>query len=149
MKVFLEEINIWFSILNKKICPHQCGQSTHGANETKAEASVVPHRLSSCPTQALECGLRRCGPRLSCPAACGIFPDQILNCVPCTGKQILNHWTTREVPLSLLDLRCPSFRALRHQSSKYSGLQTQLELHHRLYWSSSLQTVGGRTSWPS
>ena len=32
-----------------------------------------------------------------------IFPDQILNCVPCTGRQILNHWTTREVLGTPLD----------------------------------------------
>ena len=149
MKAFLEEINIWFSRLNKKIFPHQCGQFIHGANKTKAEASVGSHRLSSCLTQALERGLSRRGTRLSCPAACGRFPDQGINCGTWTGKQILNHWTTREAPLSLLDLRCPSFPALRHQSSKFSGIQTQLDLYPRLYWSSSLQTVDGRTSWPS
>ena len=31
----------------------------------------------------------------------GIFPDQGLNTCPCIGRQILNHWTTREVPRSL------------------------------------------------
>ena len=29
---------------------------------------------------------------------CGIFPDQGSNHVPCIGRQILKHWTTREVP---------------------------------------------------
>ena len=29
------------------------------------------------------------------PTACGIVPDG--TCVPCTGRWILNHWTTREV----------------------------------------------------
>ena len=34
--------------------------------------------------------------RLSCPAACGIFPDQGLN--PCPLQwETLNRWTTREV----------------------------------------------------
>ena len=33
---------------------------------------------------------------LSCSKACGIFLDQGLN--PCTGRWILNHCTTREVP---------------------------------------------------
>ena len=36
---------------------------------------------------------------LSCPAACGIFPDQGSNRCPLHCKQILNHWTTREVPI--------------------------------------------------
>ena len=35
---------------------------------------------------------------LNCPSACGIFPDQGSNPVPCIGGQILNHWITREVP---------------------------------------------------
>ena len=29
--------------------------------------------------------------RLSCPEACGIFPDQGSTRVPCIGRQILNH----------------------------------------------------------
>ena len=36
--------------------------------------------------------------RLSCPVACGCFPDQGSNLCHCTGRQILNHWTIREVP---------------------------------------------------
>ena len=37
---------------------------------------------------------------LSCPAACGIpvSPTRDGTCIPCTGRQILNHWTTREIP---------------------------------------------------
>ena len=37
--------------------------------------------------------------RPSCSRACVIFPDQGSNpdCVACTGRQILNHWDTREV----------------------------------------------------
>ena len=38
--------------------------------------------------------------RLRCSAACGIFPDQGLNLVPCTGWRILIHWTTKEVLVS-------------------------------------------------
>ena len=34
----------------------------------------------------------------SCSAACGIFPDQGSNRVPCIGRRILNHCATREVP---------------------------------------------------
>ena len=40
---------------------------------------------------------------LGCSAACGIFPDQGLNwCVSSTGRQILNHWTTREAPQGVI-----------------------------------------------
>ena len=35
--------------------------------------------------------------RLSCPAARGIFPDQESSHTPWTGRQTLNHWTTKEV----------------------------------------------------
>ena len=35
---------------------------------------------------------------LSCSAACGIFPDQGSNPVPCTGRRIPNHCATRKVP---------------------------------------------------
>ena len=34
----------------------------------------------------------------SCSAACGIFPDQGSNHVPCIGRRILNHCVTREAP---------------------------------------------------
>ena len=34
---------------------------------------------------------------LSCSEARGIFLDQGLNPVPCVGRWILNHWTTRKV----------------------------------------------------
>ena len=52
---------------------------------------VAAHGLSSCSTYAqLLCG-------------CGIFPGQGLNpCMPCVGRQSLNHWTTREVPDDIL-----------------------------------------------
>ena len=36
--------------------------------------------------------------RLSCFMTCGMFQDQGSNYFPCTGRQILNHCTTREVP---------------------------------------------------
>ena len=36
-------------------------------------------------------------PRLTCSKACKIFPDRDQTCVPCISRQILNHWTTREV----------------------------------------------------
>ena len=33
---------------------------------------------------------------LSCPMACGILLDEDRTHVPCTGRQVLNHWTTRK-----------------------------------------------------
>ena len=36
-------------------------------------------------------------PRLSCSEACGIYPDRDQTHVPCIGRWILLHWTTREV----------------------------------------------------
>ena len=51
--------------------------------------------FSSCGSWALECasftGL------LSYSRACGIYQIRDLTCVPCMGRQILNHSATREV----------------------------------------------------
>ena len=41
--------------------------------------------------------------RLKCPAACGIFLTRDGTCVLCVGRQIRSHWTTREVPIPLLE----------------------------------------------
>ena len=41
--------------------------------------------------------------RLSCSAACGIFPSQQLNHVSCICRWILYHWATREAPASVLE----------------------------------------------
>ena len=43
--------------------------------------------------------VRACG--LSCPMTCRIFrtPTRDWTCVPCIGRQILNHWPTREDPV--------------------------------------------------
>ena len=40
---------------------------------------------------------------LSCPLACGILVPQpgVEPQVPCIGRQVLNPWTTREVPVFL------------------------------------------------
>ena len=51
--------------------------------------------FSSCGSWALERRLSSCGAQ-ACSAACGIFLDQGLNHVPCIGRRILNHCTTRE-----------------------------------------------------
>ena len=63
---------------------------------------AVVCRLSSCGLQALEhAGSVVAAHGLSCPA-CGMWDLSSLTrdrtCVPCLGRQILNHWTSREVP---------------------------------------------------
>ena len=61
--------------------------------------------INSCSIQAQS--LRLAGSvvvvhRLSCSATCAIIPDRI----PCIGRWILNHWTTREVSLVSFILSC-------------------------------------------
>ena len=61
-------------------------------------ASLVAERgLNRAGSIAVEHGLR-------CPVACGIVLDRGWKHVPCIGRQIPNHWTTREV---LHILFCP------------------------------------------
>ena len=45
--------------------------------------------------------------QLNCSPTCGIFADQGEKPFPCTGRQILNHWTTREAHV-MLSFSCPS-----------------------------------------
>ena len=54
---------------------------------------------------------------LSCPRACEIFLARDQTHVPCIGRQIINYWTTREVPVCVLpklfgegDSQCSSLR---------------------------------------
>ena len=59
--------------------------------------------LSSCSVQASRAWasvVAVCG--LSCSVACGSSLTRDQTCVLCIGRQILNHWTTREVPISVL-----------------------------------------------
>ena len=86
--------------------------------------------LSSCGAQASHCGgSASCGLQSlqcmsstvaahgpSCLVACGIFLDQGWDCVPCAGRQILDHWTTREVQLVCI---LSSLTLLHHQHSNW------------------------------
>ena len=77
---------------------------------------VAAQSFSSCGVRASRCGgffccraqawervdFSSCAIQLNCPSACGIFPDQGSNPVPCIGGHILNHWITREVPCFFL-----------------------------------------------
>ena len=70
---------------------------------------VRPACFSSCSSRTLE-------QRLlwhSCSVACGIFPDQGLNHVPCINKQVHIQCATREVHFKcffILTYLCPVFR---------------------------------------
>ena len=55
-----------------------------------AASLAVEHGLSSAGSVPVAHGL-------SCSTARGGIPDRGLNCVPCIGRRVLNHWTTREV----------------------------------------------------
>ena len=71
-------------------------------------------------------------------AACGIlFPDQRLNPgPPALGTRSLSHWTTREVPLSLLNKTVPQFLSIFLPlllmwdifSGRRSGIKSELEI---------------------
>ena len=71
---------------------------------------VVCRLLSSCGTV-----LVIVAQGLSCPTACGIslFPDQELNLCTWIGRQIVNHWTIREVPSTPIHYSVSSVLLLR------------------------------------
>ena len=54
--------------------------------------------LSCCSSQALGAGSVAVARGLSCPAACGSFPDQGSNMCPLHASWIHNPWSTREAP---------------------------------------------------
>ena len=56
--------------------------------------------VSCCAAWALGAGCRSAARGLKvAPWHMGIFPDQVLNHVPYSGRQTLNYWTTREALL--------------------------------------------------
>ena len=78
---------------------HHSGFSCCGARALCARASVVVAcRLSTCGSWALERRLRCCGAQTQLLRGMRDLPRSGLKPIPCTGRQILNHCTTREVP---------------------------------------------------
>ena len=75
-----------------------------GIFRCSSHSLVMAHELQSTQTSVVAT------PGLSCSTACGIlgwqvgsqFPNQGSNLCPCTGRQILSHWTTREACSSAL-----------------------------------------------
>ena len=84
---------------------HCGGFSCCRARALGAQASVVVvHGLSSCGSWALEHRLSSCGTRAVVPWHVGSSWTRDRICVPCIGRQILNHGATREVP-EILNLK--------------------------------------------
>ena len=52
------------------------------------------------------CGLSSCGTWLSCSMHVEYSRTKDQTCVPCIGRQILNHWTTRAVLSSFFNQPC-------------------------------------------
>ena len=98
--------SLWWLLLLQSSGSRHAGFSSCG----EQPSVVVARGLSSCGSRALECRLSSCGTGLSCPMACGIFPDQGSN--PCPL-----HWQVDS-------------QALRHQGSPWkSFLIPSLEEH--------------------
>ena len=76
---------------------------------------------------------------LSCPVACGIFPDQRLNHVLCTGRRFLTTGSPRKSP-SLISVLGPSEGLLRIPNCLFSSLSSSLD-HKFLYWFSHSQNL--------
>ena len=66
---------------------------------------------------------------LSCPTACGIFPDQGCNPCPLNCRWILNHWFTREVPPELLQSKLIYSVAYMTFPIVYMRLKTYFRTH--------------------
>ena len=70
-----------------------------------AGSAVLMHELSGCGMQTSLAAMHG----LSCCETCGLWHLSSLTrdqtCIPCIGRWILNHWTTREVPAVTLFLK--------------------------------------------
>ena len=126
------------------------------------------HRLSSCSTQAPESvGSVVVVHRLSCPRGMwnlsspnGVWdlssPTRDQTHVPCIGRQILNHWTTREVPRKMALIfawqRGKHSRLAPQESSSLifksiKGPWTSLEVQWLRLCASTAGGVGSITCW--
>lgn len=85
------------------------GATPHYSTQALGERSsvVAAHRLSSCGSQALEYGLSRCGAWLNYLQHMESSRTRNHTHIPpCTGRQILTHCTTKEVPEEYLLKYC-------------------------------------------
>lgn len=77
---------------------------------------VRPGSAVACSLWTLQCGLSSCA-WAGCTAAHGIFPDQSSNPCSLRWQVILNHWTTKQVPLTFFlstSRHVPSTAATRY-----------------------------------
>ena len=107
---------------------------------------VVPCRLQSC----TGCG-KQALPQV---AVCGLLshdmwdlssPTRDWTYVPCIGKQILNHWTTRDVPLALLKIR--SFVFLLCQGPASAESRDILRMDDIGKWRKIDEEIKKETTW--
>ena len=100
---------------------HCCGFSCCRARALGTRASVVvPHGLYSAGSVVVAHGL-------SCSAARGIFPTRARTRVPCIGRWILNHCSTREALSELFLTASPySDLPLTGNSQRFSSLCSSL-----------------------
>ena len=91
--------------------------------------------------------------RLSFPSICGIFPDQGQTCVPCVGRQILNHGTTRAFLVGQTVKNPPAMRetwvrSLGWEATLEEGMATDSSiLAWRILWTKEpgrLPSIGSR-----
>ena len=89
-------------------CASHCsGFSCCGHGLWGAWASVAAARsLSSCGICTLECGLSSWGPQAQSPCHMWNHVNRELNLCSCTGRQILNHQTTLDLPYCFSQWLC-------------------------------------------
>ena len=96
-------IPCWFFFCLAALGPDCFAQAVSGCDEWKLLLQCTGLSLRGfcwCwakTSGAVARGLHSCGAGLSCSAACGLFLDQDQCRVPCIGRWILMHCTTREV----------------------------------------------------
>ena len=66
--------------------------------------------FSGCSSRTLECTLSSGGTRAQLPGGMWAFSGPGIELASCIARQILSHWTTREVPYYIQNLRCRSQR---------------------------------------
>ena len=101
-------------VLVWQLCPTFCnlmdcsapGSSVYGISQARildwiAILVVVVHGIGSWGSWTLECGLSSCDTEHQFPCSMWDFPRPGIRDwtrVPCVSRQILNHWTSMEVP---------------------------------------------------
>ena len=106
--------NIFISLFLATLRLHCCAASflLWSLGSRCEEFSSCSSRLTSCGSQALEHGWQLWCTGLIAPRYVGYSPTRDWTDVPCIGRQILNHWTTREVLTWCLFIFKPQYQDL-------------------------------------